>query len=120
MQNSGFSHFRFPRKEHEDGMRHWKITAALRYNGEKDGVKMQNDTDWVEVLVTYDSLEAEIIKDLLESGGIPVVLRSSKVSPYPVNIGRMGEIKVLVKKEDKESAEKVISADEEESSDFPE
>ena len=64
--------------------------------------------DWVQILVTYDSLEAEIIKDLLESGGIPVVLRSSKVSPYPVNIGKMGEIKVLVRKEDKETAEDVI------------
>lgn len=64
--------------------------------------------DWVQILVTYDSLEAEIIKDLLESGGIPVVLRSSKVSPYPVNIGKIGEIKVLVRKEDKETAENVI------------
>lgn len=64
--------------------------------------------EWVVVFVTYDPIEAEIIKDLLESGGIPVVLRSSKVSPYPVNIGRIGEIKVLVRQEDKEIAEKVI------------
>ena len=64
--------------------------------------------NWVEVFVTYDNIEAEIIKDLLESGGIPVVLRSSKVTPYPVNIGKMGEIKVLVRKEDKEAAYKVI------------
>jgi hypothetical protein len=64
--------------------------------------------EWVEVLITYDPVEAEIVKDLLESGGIPAVLRSSKVTPYPVNIGMMGEIKVLVKKEDKETAEEVI------------
>jgi hypothetical protein len=64
--------------------------------------------EWVVVFVTYDSIEAEIIKDLLESGGIPVVLRSSKVRPYPVNIGKMGEIKVLVRQDDKEVAEKVI------------
>jgi len=69
--------------------------------------------DWVQILVTYDTLEAEIIKDLLESGGIPVVLRSSKVSPYPVNIGKMGEIKVLVRKEDKETAEDVIKGSDE-------
>jgi hypothetical protein len=66
------------------------------------------DEEWTEVLVTYDSIEAEIIKDLLESGGIPVVLRSSKVTPYPVNVGKIGEIKILVRKEDKEAAEKVI------------
>ncbi len=64
--------------------------------------------EWTEVLVTYDPIEAEIIKDLLESGGIPVVLRSSKVTPYPVNIGKIGEIRILVRKEDKETAEKVI------------
>jgi hypothetical protein len=66
------------------------------------------DEEWVEIYMTYDPLEAEMIKDVLESGGIPVVLRSSKVSPYPVNIGRMGEIKVLVRKEDEEAAGHVI------------
>jgi len=70
---------------------------------------------WVVVFVTYDPLEAEMIKDLLESGGIPVVVRSSKVSPYPVNIGKMGEIKVLVRKEDKDVAEKVIKGEEDHS-----
>lgn len=63
---------------------------------------------WVVVFVTYDAIEAEMIKDLLESGGIAVVLRSSKVTPYPVNIGKMGEIKILVREEDKDMAEKVI------------
>ena len=68
------------------------------------------EKDWTELLITDDPLEAEMIKDLLESGGIPVVLRSSKVTPYPVNIGRMGEIKILVRREDKETAEEVIAA----------
>jgi hypothetical protein len=66
------------------------------------------DEAWTIIHVTYDSLEAEMIKDLLESGEIPVVLRSSKVSPYPVNVGKIGEIKILVKDEDKEIAEKLI------------
>ncbi len=65
--------------------------------------------EWVEVFVTHDSIEAGMIKDLLESGGIPVVLKSSKVTPYPVNIGRMGEIKIMVRPEDKDVAEKVIT-----------
>ncbi|MEW6418876.1 MAG: DUF2007 domain-containing protein [Nitrospirota bacterium] len=63
---------------------------------------------WVEVLITYDPIEVEIVKALLESGGIPVIIRTAKVRPYPVNLGKMGEIKVLVRKEDKEAAEKVI------------
>jgi len=69
------------------------------------------DEDWSVVLITYDCLEAEMIKQLLESGGIDVVLRSSKVSPYPVNVGKIGEIKILVKDEDKELADRVINED---------
>lgn len=72
---------------------------------------MTTDEGWSEVFMTCDALEAEMIKDLLESGGIRVVLRSSKVSPYPVNIGRMGEIKILVPDEDEEAARNVIKGE---------
>ncbi len=64
--------------------------------------------EWTTLLVTYDQLEAEMIKDLLESGDIAVVLRSAKVSPYPVNIGKMGEVKVMVRAVDKDAAEEVL------------
>ena len=66
----------------------------------------------MDVLVTSDPVEAEMVKDLLESGGIPVVLRSSKVSPFPVNIGKIGEIRLLVPQADKALAEKVIKGEE--------
>lgn len=68
--------------------------------------------DWVDVLVTYDPLEADMVKDLLESGGIQVALRSSKVSPFPVNVGKIGEIRLLVPQADKALAEKVIKGEE--------
>ncbi len=64
--------------------------------------------EWVELLITSDEIEAEMIKDLLESGGIPVVIRSAKVRPYPVSIGKMGEIKLLVRRSDREAAEAVL------------
>ncbi|MEC4684532.1 MAG: DUF2007 domain-containing protein [Nitrospirota bacterium] len=67
------------------------------------------DEKWVTLRITYDPLEAEMIKGLLESGGISVVLRSAKVSPYPVNVGRMGEVTILVKEEDQEAAEKALN-----------
>jgi 3-dehydroquinate synthase class II len=70
---------------------------------------MMKDEAWTVIYVTNDSLEAEMIKDLLESGEIPVVLRSSKVSPYPVNVGKIGEIKILVNDKDKDIAEKLIN-----------
>lgn len=49
-----------------------------------------------------------MIKDLLESGEIETVIRSSKVTPYPVNLGKMGEVKVLVREEDRETAEELL------------
>jgi hypothetical protein len=52
---------------------------------------------WVEILLTSDALEAAMVKDLLESGGIKVVSRSNKVSPYPVSIGKIGEIRLYVR-----------------------
>jgi hypothetical protein len=63
---------------------------------------------WVELMVTYDALEAEMIKDLLESGGIGAEIRSAKVTPYPVNVGKMGEVKILVKESDKAAAEEMV------------
>jgi hypothetical protein len=63
---------------------------------------------WVELYVTYDQLEAEMIKDILESGGIKVEIQSAKLTPYPVNVGRMGEVKLFVKEEDKDTAEEMI------------
>ncbi len=64
--------------------------------------------EFVEVYVTYDSIEAGMLKDMLESGGIAVVLRSAKVSPYPVNIGRMGEIRLLVRRSDENAALQLV------------
>ena len=66
--------------------------------------------EWVEVLFTYDEVEAEIVKDVLEAEDIQVVLKSLKISPYPVSIGRLGEIRLLVKSEDMEKARSVLNA----------
>jgi hypothetical protein len=63
---------------------------------------------WTIAYVTYDSIEAEMIKDLLESGGIDSVIRSDKVSPYPVNVGKMGEVKIFVRETDKDAAVEMI------------
>ncbi|TAN40898.1 MAG: hypothetical protein EPN25_06090 [Nitrospirae bacterium] len=64
--------------------------------------------EWIVLLVTYDLLEADMLQDVLESGDIPVELRSAKVGPYPVNIGRMGEVKVMIRESDREEAEAVL------------
>ncbi len=65
--------------------------------------------EWVELLFTYDDVEAEIVKDILEAEDIQVVVKSLKISPYPVSIGRMGEIRLMVRSEDMEKAREVLS-----------
>jgi hypothetical protein len=65
-------------------------------------------SEWVELICTYDETEAQIIKDVLESDNIEVVLRSMKISPYPVSFGRLGEVKLLVKNDDINNARRVL------------
>ena len=64
--------------------------------------------EWVEMFVTYDEIEAQIVKSILEAEGIQVVLNSLKVRPYPVSIGKIGEVRLLVKKENLEKAGDII------------
>ena len=71
---------------------------------------LSREGDFEEVFVTYDPIEAEILKDMLESGGIDVVLRSAKVTPFPVNVGKVGEIQLLVPKPDAGEARKLIES----------
>lgn len=66
--------------------------------------------EWVELLVTTDEFYAGMIRDLLQSGEIPVISRSARVSPYPVTIGRLGEIKLLVRSEDLAVAKEVVAS----------
>lgn len=63
---------------------------------------------WVEVFFTYDEIEAEIIKDILKAEDIEVAVKSQRVSPFPANVCRMGEIKLMVKDEDLDRAREVI------------
>ncbi len=67
-------------------------------------------SDWAEILFTYDEMEAQIVKDVLESGDIQVVVNSMKIMPYPVSIGRMGEIRLFVRREDLEKARNILRA----------
>jgi hypothetical protein len=52
--------------------------------------------EWAEVLFTYDEVDIE------------VVMKSLKIRPYPVSIGRIGEVRLLVKNDDLEKAKGVL------------
>jgi hypothetical protein len=64
--------------------------------------------EWTELLVTYDETEMQIIKNILEAEGVQVVVHSSKIRPYPVSVGKIGEIKLLVKKDSLEDANRIL------------
>ncbi len=66
-------------------------------------------SEWVELLLTYDDIESHLVKGILESENIQVVIDSMKISPYPVSYGRLGEVRVMVKKEELDKAKSVLS-----------
>jgi len=65
-------------------------------------------SEWVELICTYDETEVQIMKDILESENIEVVIRSMKISPYPVSFGRLGEVALLVKNDEIDHARRVL------------
>lgn len=65
-------------------------------------------SDWLELITTYNETEAQMMKDILEAENIEVVLKSMKISPYPVSFGRLGEVILLVKKKDIDNARRVL------------
>lgn len=84
------------------------ITARIREWLRGVMALLESEEPFEEVYVTYDPTEAEMMKDVLESGGMKVVLRSSKVTPFPVNVGKSGEIRILVPRPESHAAKKVI------------
>lgn len=68
-------------------------------------------SDLVEVARVYGPFEAELIKSVLESQGIPSVIRG-RTAPfvYPLTVDGLAEFKVLVRKDDAEKARDLVAA----------
>ena len=64
--------------------------------------------EWVEILFTYDEIEAEIVQDLLEGEGIEVELRTQRMSAFPVNVCSMGEVRLMVREVNLKRARTVL------------
>ncbi len=70
---------------------------------------MSNQPDMVEVYKAKGELEAQVIKGLLESYGIPCVLRSHAASSvHSVAIDGLGEVRVMVSKPQEEAARQLV------------
>ena len=64
--------------------------------------------DLKEIYLSYDMIEADLIKGLLESNGISCVVRDMTITPYPINIGLFSEKRIAVEEERAEEAVKLI------------
>ncbi len=64
--------------------------------------------DLKEIYLSYDMIEADLIKGLLEDRGISCVIRDMTITPYPINIGLFSEKRIAVEEERAEEAVKLI------------
>lgn len=72
-----------------------------------------NPPEWMVVYITYNFLEAQIVAGRLESEGIQaLVYQEPGANAIGIRIGRMGEVKVLVRADDYDTAEAILFPDE--------
>ncbi len=60
------------------------------------------EDNWVnfkEIYISYNELEAERIKALLEENWIDCIVRNMRISPYPISIGNFNEHRIAVDEE---------------------
>ncbi len=70
-----------------------------------------NDADWIPVLVTPNQAQAEILRGLLEAQGISVwLLQEPAARAIGIQMGPLGEIQLLVPKDQQAQAKEVIDA----------
>lgn len=67
----------------------------------------------VELRAYNDNVEAYIAKGVLESNGIVCILNNEIMSSvYPLTLSSIGGIRLLVRREDLDRAEEILSIDE--------
>ncbi|MFQ5330031.1 MAG: putative signal transducing protein [Thermodesulfobacteriota bacterium] len=49
-----------------------------------------------EIYLSYDAMETDLIKGLLENNDIPCFIRDMAVTPYPMSIGKFAEKRISV------------------------
>jgi hypothetical protein len=57
---------------------------------------------------TNDSMESELMKSKLEANNFPVMIKSESFAR--ITVDGLGEIKILIRKEDLEKANKIIDS----------
>lgn len=68
--------------------------------------------DWELLCRTANRMEAELIKSLLESAGIPFIDRGESLgSIYGLSFGKLAEVSLYVPREVLEDAQKLLASD---------
>ena len=72
------------------------------------------DFELVDLYITYNPMEAQFIKDMLDDNDVACFTRGMEVSQLPMTVGNMGQTRVVVESEKLEEAialiEKAIEA----------
>jgi hypothetical protein len=72
--------------------------------------KPAKDTKLMELVRVMGPVEAEVIKNFLESQGIACILQGQMVqSVYPMSVDGMGELRVMVSEEDFPAAKELLT-----------
>ncbi|HEV7923245.1 MAG TPA: DUF2007 domain-containing protein [Thermoanaerobaculia bacterium] len=59
---------------------------------------------WIEIASAGSEDEANLMKGFLENEGIPAQIENVKFHMEPVNLGKMGEIRIFVSEQDEQRA----------------
>jgi hypothetical protein len=59
---------------------------------------------WIEIASAGSEDEANLLKGFLDNEGIPAQIENVKFHMEPVNLGKMGEIRIYVREEDEQRA----------------
>jgi len=70
-----------------------------------------NNMGWTVIRYARSETEAGIIKGLMESAGIPAIIRQEAIGKvYRLTVNGLGEIKILVPEIHREEAEKILAS----------
>lgn len=67
-------------------------------------ITSDDGTTWIEIASISNSDEADLIKGFLEAEGIPAQIEHADASILPANIGKLGDVRVYVGRDDEARA----------------
>jgi len=80
--------------------------------GEEQGEGQRDERDWEIARILESNEEAVLVAGFLHSSGIPAQVESLHVEELPVNLGGLGEVRVLVPADRLEEARALLDASE--------